>query len=619
MKYSRGKSYHIFNTIYSMSIVRGGSNNMYSSLKNVQIIVALLKKYLIKHVVISAGTRHTPLVYSLEHDAFFECYSIVDERSASFFAIGLIEELREPVAICCTSGTAAANYVSAANEAFYQQLPLLILTADRNHYYMFQQEEQMIPQDNLYSDVCNKVVTLPHVRDDKDFWYCSRLVNEALLELNHRELGPVHINYVVENDYPIKQGIIKFEAETLPDVRKIDRLTLEDSEKKWKQKAQKLLKSKILIIYGQQGPLTMEEAQYVEVFCQKYNCVISSDILSNLHSRYCIPTFTVTRCLTVDEFNLLCPDIVITMNGHTVSEIKSRLIELEKRFEHWHVSGKGDVSDPFKCLPDVIECSPIMFFRKFSELAEMSSMGKSYYNLWIDAFRRIGNAGSLMDETIDYSAVYATQQYLKNIPENSLIHIANSNSIRLANYFKIHDSVNVYCNRGAHGIDGSMSSFIGQSYVSKKLSFLLIGDLSFFYDMNALWNKYVCNNVRILVVNNSGGGIFHNYPGERNVPTINRHIAAEHHTSVKGWAEAIGFKYLYSMNKKEFDSVIADMFVKESETPIIMEVFTDKDVDTMAMNQLLKPYRTEISTLKGTVAKHMPDSMKKTLKSWLKK
>lgn len=129
---------------------------MYSSLKNVLILVTLLKKYNVKNIVISAGTRHTPLVYSLEHDDFFKTYSIVDERSASFFALGLIEELREPVAVCCTSGTAAANYVSAANEAFYQQLPLLLLTADRNHYYMFQQEEQMIPQEHLYSDVWQK-------------------------------------------------------------------------------------------------------------------------------------------------------------------------------------------------------------------------------------------------------------------------------------------------------------------------------------------------------------------------------------------------------------------------------------------------------------------------------
>ena len=211
---------------------------MYTNLRNVQILIALLKENRIRHIVLSAGTRHTPLVASVEQDPWFETYSVVDERSASFFAIGLIELLQEPVAIACTSGTAAANYVSAANEAFYQHLPLVILTADRNPYYRFQQEEQMIPQTNLYDDVIRKSVTLPHVRDDKDAWYCARVCNEALLELSHREPGPVHINFVVENNYPVHQGIVRFEQKELPAVRKINRLTHESSAEEWRKWAE---------------------------------------------------------------------------------------------------------------------------------------------------------------------------------------------------------------------------------------------------------------------------------------------------------------------------------------------------------------------------------------------
>ena len=225
-------------------------NAMYTCLKNVQILISLLKQYGIRHIVISAGTRHTPLVHSVEQDPFFKTYSVVDERSASFFAIGMIEYLHEPVAVCCTSGSAAANYVSAANEAFYQELPLLLLTADRNHYYQFQQEEQMIPQEGLYAAVCKKVVTLNHVRDEKDAWYCARLCNEALMELFDGKRGPVHIGFVVENDYPVRQGIVRFNTETLPAVRKTERLTLESSPEEWKRWAERLRRSKVLIIYG---------------------------------------------------------------------------------------------------------------------------------------------------------------------------------------------------------------------------------------------------------------------------------------------------------------------------------------------------------------------------------
>lgn len=589
---------------------------MYSSLKNVEILVALLKKYDVRHVVISAGTRHTPLVYSLEHDSFFKTYSIVDERSASFFAIGLIEHLREPVAICCTSGTAAANYVSAANEAFYQQLPLLLLTADRNHYYMFQQEEQMIPQEGLYASVCKKVVTLPHVRDEKDFWYCSRICNEALMELGHGENGPVHINFIVENDYPIVQGIVKFEEPELPNVRKIDRLTLEVSREKWVEKAALLKKSKILIVYGQYAPLTETEQANIEAFCEKYNCVISVDLISNLHCSCGIPTFALSRTLNGDEMKVLVPDILITMNANTISEIKNRMAPFKSQFEHWHVSAKGEISDPFKCLPNVVECSPQTFFEKFAELA-VECERHDYYKQWEVFYKRIGNNGSLNEEPITYSSMYATQQYLANIPANSLLHIANSNSIRLSNYFDVDPSVVIYGNRGTHGIDGSMSAFIGQAHVSQKLSFLVIGDLSFFYDMNALWNQYVGNNIRILVCNNSGGAIFHTYPSTKNVPTLDDHIAAEHHTSVKAWAESRGFKYLAATNKNELDERLPDLMVQKSESPVIMEVFTDKDVDAQCIMDITYPYTTA-SSVAGAIVRKMPTGMKNALKKIIK-
>ncbi len=600
---------------------------MYSNLKNVQIIVSLLKKNGIRHIVISAGTRHTPLVCSVENDDFFKTYSVVDERSAAFFAIGIIEEIREPVAVCCTSGTAAANYVSAANEAFYQQLPLLMLTAERNHYYLFQQEEQMIPQEGLYRDVCKKVVTLPHVRDDKDFWYCSRLCNEALLELTTGEKGPVHINFFVENDYPEHQGIVKFDAEDLPDVRRIERLTLESNPDTWQVKAAELANAKILIVYGQKSLPSQDEVDAIEDFCVKYNCVISTDLLSNLHGKYCIPTFALCRKLNWQEIQELCPDILITMNANSVTGIKGCVMFLKDKFKHWHVSEKGEVSDPFKILPDVIACSPQTFFRRFADLTSQAHSEHSYFEQWNAHYLSYGKSGNLNEEDIQYSAMYAVQQYMKNIPENALFHIANSNSIRLANYFNLKPTVSVYCNRGANGIDGSMSSFIGQAHVSGKLSFLLIGDLSFFYDMNALWNKYVGNNVRILVCNNSGGAIFYSYPGKTNIPSLEKHIAAGHTASIKGWVESRGFKYLRAEDKESFDSNLNILMQENSDAPVVMEVFTDKEIDAECVAQILKPYQNEVvipeepgaRTISHMIGKHLPPSAKKIIKKIIDK
>lgn len=586
---------------------------MYSNLKNIQILVALLKKYNVKQIVISAGTRHTPFVYSVEHDDYFKTYSVVDERSAGFFAIGLIEELHEPVAVVCTSGTAAANYVSAANEAFYQQLPLLLLTADRNHYYMFQQEEQMIPQEGLYSQVCKNVVTLGHVRDEKDFWYYSRICNEALLDLTQGEMGPVHINFIVENDYPIQGGIVKFDEKNLPDIKKINRLTLEDSEQTWSKWADKLKKSKVLIIYGQYRPLNDEEQSIIEEFCEKYDVVISTDIISNLHTKYSIPTFAMCRTLNKKQIKSLCPDIVITMNANTISEIKQQLADFKNEFEHWHVSAKGKVSDPFKKLSDVIACSPMMFFKKFAKLNK-DTEEHSFFDRWKEQYNSIGNKGSLNEEPVTYSSMYAVQQYIKNIPANSLLHIANSNSIRLSAYFNVDPTVTVYDNRGTHGIDGSMSAFIGQASVSNRPSFLVIGDLSFFYDMNALWNHYVGNNIRILVCNNSGGAIFHSFPNTANVPTLDEHIAAAHKTSVKDWVVSRGFEYLSATNQEEFDVSLKLLMDVTKDHPMLLEVFTDMEVDADCIRNVLNPYKVEDTSLKHQIGKRMPVALKQNIK-----
>lgn len=551
---------------------------MYTNLRNVQILIALLKENCIRHIVLSAGTRHTPLVASVEQDPWFETYSVVDERSASFFAIGLIELLQEPVAIACTSGTAAANYVSAANEAFYQHLPLVILTADRNPYYRFQQEEQMIPQTNLYDDVIRKSVTLPHVRDDKDAWYCARVCNEALLELSHREPGPVHINFVVENNYPVRQGIVRFEQKELPAVRKINRLTHESSAEEWRKWADKLAASKVLVLYGQCGRLGAEAYSAFERFCMSYDCVVSTDLLSNLSGNGAIDTFMLSKAIGGAALEDLLPDIVITMNGSTVSGgVKERLIPYAGRFEHWHVSLDGEVSDPYKCLPDVVECSPEAFFSLMADLSpERGSF--PYRESWLAAVRQAEGGTPLICEELKWSAVRATQRFMARLPEGSLVHIANSNTVRIASLFGAGTSIDVFCNRGTNGIDGSMSAYLAQSYVSERPSFLVIGDLSFFYDMNCLWTSYVTPSTRILVVNNGGGSIFHTYPSTRNVPTLDEHIAAAHGASVEGWCRDRGFDYRVASASEDFEGAL-DVLFGPSDRPVLVEAFTDKDID----------------------------------------
>lgn len=592
---------------------------MYTVHKNVQIILALLKKYGIKNLVLSAGTRHIPLVFSVEDDSFFKCYSIVDERSAGFFALGLIQTLQEPAAIVCTSGTAACNYVSAVTEAYYQHLPLVVLTSDRNQYFLNQQEEQCIPQMELYKGVCRRKVNLPIVRDERDFWYCSRLVNEALLELKHKEAGPVHINFQIDDNYPIEWGTFKFEEKVLPEVKKIDRVLAYDSDEVWSDLAYQLTNKKVLILYGQHLPITKEETSIIESFSSKFNVTFLCDCLANLHIHNKIDNSLLFGQLTNSDWDILRPDIIITMNGSMVTSIKAQMRNYgENGAKHWHISPDGEVSDPFMCMSKIIECPAIYFFQRLLQFANEAK--NSYFTEWkeIEA-QRIFN--SVSNCHLEYSAVYAVKRLLEKMPSNSLLHISNSNNIRIANMFPIKDSIDVYCNRGTCGIDGSMSTFVAQSYVSNRLSFLMIGDLSFFYDMNAVWNRYCTNNLRIMLCNNSGGALFHSpfYKRVQDFKTIDVHIAAEHDATAEGWMKSRGFRYIAVHNQIEFDKALEEFIQEKSENPIIMEVFTDKDVDIRQMGIASNSVKSESSAHLHNIAANLPDPLKRTIKSILKK
>lgn len=592
---------------------------MYSDLKNVQIIIALLKKYNISHLVLSAGMRHTPFVFSVEKDPFFHCYSIVDERSAGFFGLGLIQQLKQPVAIVCTSGTAVSNYLTSVSEAYYQQLPLVVITADRNFMYKYQGEEQMVPQTEIFKGVCKREVTLPIVANERDFWYCQRLVNETLLELEHKDKGPVHINFPVENDNPELQVIFHYETANLPEVKKIERLSLQDSEEKWKSWAKLFSNKKIFIAYGQFRPLTSEELSIVNDFCRKYDCVIATDCLSNLSCDKSIDMYILDKGLQPAEKEKFAPDVLITMNANNISQMRFAFKNKMTNVQHIHVSAEGEICDPFKCLPDLIECNSIKFFEKFSQYGDING-NSSYFEDWKKAYETALNKCDPNNVEIEYSALYAIQQVVRNISDDSILHIGNSNSIRSAGYFATNKKYPIYCNRGVNGIDGSVSSFIGNATVSGTLSYLLIGDLSFFYDMNSLWNHYSSNNkIRILLTNNSGGGIFHAMPTLKKHETLDQHISAAHNTSAKGWVESLGFEYICARNKKEFDENLIKFNNEENQNPIFFEVFTNMDDDAKALNLFVNNFATASGSIRNSIKSHLSPEMKDTIKKILGK
>lgn len=544
----------------------------YTNLKNVQILISLLKAYGIKDIVLSPGGRNVPFVHSVENDKDFSCYSVVDERSAGFFALGLIHALKRPVAICCTSATAVCNYMSSIEEASYQHLPLVVLTADRNQYYLNQDEDQMISQINIFKEICKSEVTLPLIKDASDEWYCGRVINEALSEINHHGTGPVHINFQVER---VSEG---YDTKVLPNVKKIARILPEDADK-WEEAKQELSGKKILIIYGQHLGTDLEEHTLLEKFADQYNCVIAADHLANFHGNHKINTFLISNTLTFELLNKLLPDVVISIGGNYVSEIRGWLKKHEGKFIHWKISEQGNFADQFKNLTKVFECNNKYFLDYFIKDNSDVHLNIDYYSLWASAQENV----ELPD--FNYSAPYAVGEFMKNLPKGAKLHLANSNSVRLAQYFALDPSIEVFCNRGCNGIDGSLSSFVGMASATEEICYLLIGDLSFFYDMNGLWNRYIRRNIRIMLNNNSGASIFHVSPGETLLPTIDKHTAAEHFAVAEGWVESRNFTYLSAHNKEEFDEALKKFNDTANDKAIFLEVFTDKSDDAKEMKQ----------------------------------
>lgn len=549
---------------------------MYTEIKSYQILIALLKKYGIRHCVLSAGSRNLPFVHSVEEDPYFKCYSVVDERSAGYFAIGLAQELNEPVVISCTSSTATCNYWPPVAEAFYQSVPLIILTSDRDIRMLGQWEDQMIDQVGMYDRHVKKSVNLPVVNSKDDEIYCQRLLNEALLEMNHNgDIGPIHINI------PTTSYNITFNAKELPDVTKVERISTNSDDDIWNEKVEKLKNAKrILVICGQKSFVTKELKEEIANFFKKFNSTIIVDYMSNVNFEYGINTVVSmdSRYASIDKVKELLPDIVISFGGQVFSEIKVQLRKFQNKFEHWSIQENGKIVDLFKNITTIFECSPEYFFSYFNDRVNIDN-DLEYYN----KFKKY-NDSVIIPPEFEYSNVFAIKEVVEKIPSNSILHLSINDSIRITNFFKLNSNIKTYANIGTHGIDGCLSSFLGQSAVNEKESFLIIGDLAFFYDMNALRLKNIKKNVHILLINNHGGSEFYFNNIWRN-ESSDLHTSARHNTTAEGWVKSNNFIYLSAHDKESFYDNLNTFMANDNEAPVFFEVFTEMKTDSEVIHK----------------------------------
>ncbi len=547
---------------------------MYSDKKNVLQLVSLLKEYEINDIVLCPGSRNSPIVHTLANHPFFHCYAVTDERSAGFFAMGLALQSNKPTVVCCTSGTALLNIHPAIAEAYYQQIPLIVISADRPAAWIGQMDGQTLPQPNVFGTLVKKSVNLPEIQTLEDEWYCNRLINEALLELNHHGKGPIHINIA------LSEPLFQYTAEKLPATRVISRYYHSDVEdlfirlKKY---------NKQMMIIGQTNEDYFEKdnsnilSSHFALLAEHLNNQIasSSTIIKNVD--------TLLYALPEDETDTLVPDLIITFGGHIVSKRLKKFLRSNPPKEHWHISTDGNVVDLYCSLTAIVEMKPAEFLTKM--IPFLTNNSSEYPNRWKNL------SESISEPEIDYSEISAIGDLIKSLPENSVLHLGNSSVVRYAQLFSISNSIKVFCNRGTAGIEGSLSTAVGFAASSEKLNYVVIGDLSFFYDMNALWNNHIKSNLRILLLNNGGGEIFQALPGLDMTEQTHRFVTGTHSTSAKGWAIERGFQYTDIHNQKELKEALKTFTQStQTEKPMLLEVFTDKAEDV----RLLKEYYQQI-------------------------
>ncbi len=551
--------------------------NLISNIPIVQQIISTCKSFNLQHIIISPGSRNAPLALSFSNDSFFSCYSIVDERCAAFFALGIAQQIKKPVAVVCTSGSALLNYYPAISEAFYSDIPLVVLSADRPKEFIDIGDGQTIRQENVFENHSCYNANLVNA-----ITYSNKLYkeNEVLLTETFRvantEKGPVHINVPLYE--PLYDTVIKnIETKKIDISRTSNKSFKVDNSFKtlWNNTKKKL------ILVGVLHPNTIN-TKIIEELVLDPSILIFTETTSNLHHKRIISSIDqLIAELDQEELKNLQPELVLTFGGLIVSKkIKSFLRAYQPK-THIHISEKR-ANNTFGCLNNHYKVSPNTFFKT---LLQSNITESTYQSYWLNYQAKLKEGHKKYLATIPYSDLLVYDQIIKKMPKSLHLQLSNSSTIRYTQLFDLHQSVEVFCNRGTSGIDGSTSTAIGASLFQKKPSLLITGDLSFFYDSNALWNNYIPDNFKIIVINNSGGGIFRILPGDKSANYFETYLETTHQMKANYLARMYNFTYFYG-EAHNFEIELKRFLA--CKTRSIMEIHTPRRINDTILLEYFK-------------------------------
>ncbi|WP_177764592.1 2-succinyl-5-enolpyruvyl-6-hydroxy-3-cyclohexene-1-carboxylic-acid synthase [Flavobacterium sp. I3-2] len=547
----------------------------YPEIPLAQSILQICKAKGLKNIIISPGSRNAPLTIGFSIDPFFNCYSIVDERCAAFFALGIAQQNHEPAVLVCTSGSALLNYYPAIAEAFYSQIPLIVISADRPTSKIDIGDGQTIRQRNVFENHSLFNANLEDQASSKN----DLLIQEAI-QISYSQKGPVHINAPFEEplyntiDEPTYEShIVNYKPERKPVIDfNLYREVFQNTKKK-------------LVLIGVQNPDLLSE-EIIQKLGNDPSVVVMTEITSNVHHPNFVSNIdTLITTFSEDDYLNFQPELLITIGGMIVSKRIKALLRKYKPKAHWHVD-ELRAYDTFQSLTNKLECQPQTFFKA---VYDDSNFASSTYNFSIQNImknRAIGHEKYVKE--IPYSDFMVFDYIWKQFPDNILLQISNSSAIRYAQLFRTPKDIDVFCNRGTSGIDGSTSTAIGAAVTNKKPTVLITGDISFLYDSNALWNNYIPENFKIILLNNGGGGIFRILPGHNETPVFNTFFETEHCLTAEHLAKMYRFDYETISNENDLKTKLKSFFEKKNKT--ILEIFTPTKINQNILKQYFNSF-----------------------------
>lgn len=561
---------------------------MYSNKENVNILTSLLLEYGVSDAVVCPGSRNAPIVHNLSVCEAIRCRPVTDERSAAFYALGLAIATRRPTVVCVTSGSALLNVMPAVAEAAYQHVPLVVISADRPQQWIDQLDGQTIPQSDALGRFVRKAVQLPEPHNDEERWLCRRLVNEAMHLATCRQGAPVHINV------PISEPLFEFDTEQLPQLSRfnnIKRAAIKDASMDMPDAFHEAKRPMIVIGQLAHGTVSHET---IRSLSEKY--VVMSEPLSNpsymtIHFDEAI-RYIVSDNSSInddeDDKTAYYPDYVIYVGDTLVSKPARRFLRNAKAPSCLITPDAADIHDPLMTLTDIVECDSDSINALLASLCEAADTDERcrFHDRWqsfLDAYA--AHADAYAPEYSQMATVKYFEEQLADLDIDICVHYANSSAVRLACIYAQHY---VWCNRGVNGIEGSLSTAAGFSLATHDMTVCVIGDLSFFYDQNALWNSNLRGNLRIILLNNRGGGIFRQLPGLSDSPAADDLVMASHENTAQGICTQNDIGYMSAKNMDEMQIGIVTLLTRESERPMLLEVFTDSNDDVKALEKYFK-------------------------------